>query len=134
MFELSKDRNGNKICRYKPANGISFSVQTLGNMPETHRLHKETPLIGISTTVLNEFRKHILEYGTAKQRELLGLNDMDLFEHYHLLPEPVLKVIENFGEAGVSYENCRKLEEDLKPHGYTFDWYLDAAPYDLKKI
>ena len=36
-----------------------------------------------------------------------------------------------FDENVDEYNECRKLEERLKPLGYTFEWYLDGVPYDL---
>lgn len=59
-------------------------------------------------------------------------NQTDLFQHYDLLPPPVLQIVESF--VGEGYEDCRELSEKLKPLGYTFDWGLDGIPYNLRKI
>lgn len=58
----------------------------------------------------------------------------DLFETPELLPAQVQAVLEEFSEMEESYENCGKLQEALEPHGYTFDWYLDAVPQNLRKL
>lgn len=56
----------------------------------------------------------------------------DLFEVYDLLPGPVRKVLESIPEDP-SYTDLEQALEELKPLGYTFEYYLDAQPYNLKK-
>lgn len=58
----------------------------------------------------------------------------DLFEHPDELPEEVQKILSKYDDWDQTYEQCRDLEAALKPLGYTFDWYLDAQPYNLRKI
>jgi hypothetical protein len=59
---------------------------------------------------------------------------IDLFENYELLPSNVLKVLTNFEDMEETYEDCEKFRNELEKIGYTFEYYLDAIPYDLKKI
>jgi len=59
--------------------------------------------------------------------------EIDLFEHYHLLPDEVNKVLDKYSEMDTSYENCKALEKELNALGYSMDYGLDAVPYDLKK-
>ncbi len=59
--------------------------------------------------------------------------EIDLFEHYTLLPQPVQDILTEFGEVG-TYERCEGLLNLLKPHGYSFEYYLDAEPFNLTKI
>lgn len=56
----------------------------------------------------------------------------DLFATPELLPAEVQAVLEEFSEMDESYENCGKLQDALEAHGYTFSWYLDAVPYNLR--
>ena len=35
-LSIGMDRNGNKVLRLKPRIGRGFSIQTNGNLPETH--------------------------------------------------------------------------------------------------
>jgi hypothetical protein len=58
----------------------------------------------------------------------------DLFLTPEKLPTEVQIILENFAEREQTYENCQQLEQALKPLGYTFNWGLDAEPYDLRKI
>ncbi len=58
---------------------------------------------------------------------------VDLFEQYETLPQEVQDILLDFGDEQ-SYEGCEKLLAELKPHGYTFEYYLDASPFNLTKI
>lgn len=61
------------------------------------------------------------------------VEEIDLFEHHERLPKKVQKILIKFGEVA-TYIECDKLLEALRPHGYTFDYYLDATPYNLRVI
>jgi len=70
MIRLSRDNNGNKILIYKPEfGGRGFSVQTNGNLPETHRM----PLgYFLHSVAMRELNRYIKEHGTNHQKKLLG--------------------------------------------------------------
>ena len=60
---------------------------------------------------------------------------IDLFENSHLLPVEVKSVIDRYGELDEpTYDNCEAMLKELEPLGYTFDYELDAIPYDLRPI
>jgi len=59
--------------------------------------------------------------------------EIDLFEQYETLPQSVQDVLLKYSEID-TYEDCEKLLTELKPLGYTFDYYLDATPFNLRKI
>jgi len=65
-IELSRDRNGNKIVRFKPDHGRGFSVQTLGNMPRTHRDFD-------ASTALSQLVAYVRQHGTDKPKDAIGL-------------------------------------------------------------
>tara|TARA_R110000772_G_C13086229_1_gene418038 strand:- start:45 stop:266 length:222 start_codon:yes stop_codon:yes gene_type:complete len=71
MLKLSRDINGNKTLVFSPGKGQrGFSVQTNGNLKETHRLAINGRFCDyIAADELNAFIK---EYGTTRQKELLG--------------------------------------------------------------
>ena len=58
----------------------------------------------------------------------------DLFEHYETLPQEVQDVLEKHATDDDTYENCQQLVEDLNKVGYTCDYYLDAVPFNLRKL
>ena len=58
------DRNGNKVLRVD-CKGRGFSIQTLGNLPRTHRE-------GVGPWSEGEVSEYVKRYGTKRQRELIG--------------------------------------------------------------
>lgn len=56
-----------------------------------------------------------------------------LFSNYELLPDHIEKIINSYNENKDPYKECRRLLKELKPHGYTFEYYLDGVPFNLKK-
>lgn len=62
---------------------------------------------------------------------------IDLFEQYETLPQEMQDLLAKWGEIienDQSYDNCAKFLNEVEQHGYTFDYYLDAMPYNLRKI
>jgi len=60
---------------------------------------------------------------------------VDLFESVDTLPQEVQDIINKYQDDWEpTYENCRSMLKELEAVGYTFDYYLDAEPYDLRKI
>jgi hypothetical protein len=61
----------------------------------------------------------------------------DLFEYQEELPEIVREVITRYANEFVDsadYSACESLLDELFPHGFTFDYGLDAIPCNLRKI
>lgn len=58
----------------------------------------------------------------------------DLFETPELIPVMVQNVINTFNEDADSYRELSRIVSELEPLGYTFDFYLDAEPFNLRKI
>jgi len=59
----------------------------------------------------------------------------DLFKNVESLPQDVQNVIEKYDEDWeYTYENCANMQDELEELGYTFDYYLDATPYNLRKM
>lgn len=57
----------------------------------------------------------------------------DLFETPEKLPIEVQNVLNKYGEIE-TYDQCKAMLKELKPLGYTFDYGLDAQPFDLQKL
>jgi len=57
----------------------------------------------------------------------------DLFIHYEELPKVVQDLIINEGEVD-GYEGCADLLSKTEALGYTFEYGLDAEPYNLRKM
>ena len=57
----------------------------------------------------------------------------DLFQTPELLPQNIQDLINSYGEIE-TYQDCESLLKTLKPLGYSFEYYLDAVPFNLNKI
>jgi hypothetical protein len=63
-IQIKIDDNGNKIA--KVTNGRnSFSIQTNGNLPETHN--------GNLAMVKEEIKNYVSQYGTERQKAIFNL-------------------------------------------------------------
>lgn len=71
----------------------------------------------------------------AEDQGIEKIEDVDLFEHYYLLPDNVNEILLKYGDEGAhTYKRCQELLKELEPLGYTFEYGLDACPFDLKII
>lgn len=61
------------------------------------------------------------------------METIDFFERHELLPKKVQRIINNTGEAE-GYKGCDKLLKKLQSIGWTFEYGLDASPYDLRPM
>lgn len=61
----------------------------------------------------------------------------DLFEKPELIPSEVQEILNEYEEQamnGFEYAELAELVKKLESIGYTFDYYLDAEPYALRKV
>ena len=62
-------------------------------------------------------------------------DDIDLFQHVERLPKNIQYTIERYTNSdSFSYDDCRAMLEDMESQGYTFEYGLDAEPYNLKRM
>lgn len=75
-LQLGRDVNGNKTIKVRlQSTGNGFSVQTLGNMPQTHRMTKDNFIYKVAIAELEE---HVSRYGTLRQRDVTGFTSEKL--------------------------------------------------------
>lgn len=58
----------------------------------------------------------------------------DLFETPEKLPIEILYLINDFNEYEPDYKSCEILLKKCLKLGYTFNYGLDAIPFNLKKL
>jgi hypothetical protein len=62
----------------------------------------------------------------------------DLFETPELLPENIKAILSRYNdleiEKGVQYADLIQMGKELANYGYSFDFYLDCVPYNLRKV
>jgi len=56
----------------------------------------------------------------------------DLFETPDLIPKDVLDILATFEDN--TYEECERILNKLERIGYTYEYGLDAEPFNLKKL
>jgi len=59
---------------------------------------------------------------------------LDLFETPHLIPVNVKRVLDTLSDDAGSYWELERIRIQVEKLGYTFDYGLDAEPYDLRPI
>jgi len=58
----------------------------------------------------------------------------DLFEFYEEQPQEVKEILSRYESEEQDYRNCENLLSELETVGYTFEYGLDAQPFNLMKI
>jgi len=64
-YKTAKDKNGNNVVRITPDTERGFSIQTLANLPMTHR-------DGVGEWTAEEVKTYVLKYGTARQKNIIS--------------------------------------------------------------
>lgn len=62
------------------------------------------------------------------------IEEIDLFDHWELLPMEVQEILNDEKYLDESYDNCKDLIQRLESAGYTCDYDLSAQPFGLKKL
>lgn len=96
----------------------------------------------ISSKIIGKYSDGELK--SSEQEVLIGESGMmadggeiegvDLFEDYEDQPKEVKAILANYEMEDNDYETLQNLKAELESIGYTFDFGLDAEPYDLRKI
>jgi hypothetical protein len=68
-FKFAMDTNGNKVVKVSAKGKRGFSIQTNGNLPQTHAMTND----GMNAHIIHdELRAFCGIYGTKKQQEILS--------------------------------------------------------------
>jgi hypothetical protein len=59
---------------------------------------------------------------------------VDLFNCIDKLPLKMQGILTDFSEKENSYEDCEIFLQECQKEGYTFEYGLDAIPYNLNEI
>lgn len=60
--------------------------------------------------------------------------EIDLFEDYIKQPKELAEIVQRYEEQELNYETVKEFLGKVNAIGYTFDYGLDAEPYDLRPI
>lgn len=78
----------------------------------------------------NEYQR--LENGGGIENE--SDNEINLFEHYETLPQEVQDILNRYSDEDNDYVILERMKSELESLGYTFDYGLDASPFNLRKM
>lgn len=88
----------------------------------------------VATTIaLHHLAERPDYYEELEKIELEDGGEVDLFEDIDSLPENVQAVLAKYSGADESYTNAEAMLAELEPLGYTFEYGLDALPFNLRK-
>ncbi|WP_078406545.1 JAB domain-containing protein [Elizabethkingia anophelis] len=113
-------------------NGVFFSIEPDRKILMTY-LDEETNTHKKHLTV-NDVKFINQKIETSINRDFGLENQKDGFEH---IPQELEEVMEKWQEKienGLDYNDCANFQKDCNTLGYTFDYGLDAMPFDLRKI
>lgn len=104
-------------------------------------LRKELRAERISIGELLELQSlaEYIDKGDVELLEAAGVpefeEETDLFSTPELLPETMQEVLDKYEAIGYfTYSIIRDMLYEVNQLGYTFEYGLDAVPYDLRKI
>jgi hypothetical protein len=58
----------------------------------------------------------------------------DLFLTPELIPEEIQKILNSVNDELCPYSELKRIKNEIEFLNYTFDFGLDAEPYDLRKF
>lgn len=58
---------------------------------------------------------------------------IDLFEKFEELPEELQNILTKYEDIN-TYNECNDMLKECEVIGYTFDYYFNAEPYNLRKM
>jgi division protein CdvB (Snf7/Vps24/ESCRT-III family) len=61
-------------------------------------------------------------------------SEIDLFEDIESLPEEMKELLNEYSTKENTYQNCAELQSMCEYLGYTFEYGLDAEPFNLRKV
>lgn len=116
---IGRDTNGNRVLRIRPPHERGFSIQTLGNLPGTHR-------DGITADTGAEVLAHVTEHGTARQRAALGIAPRK-GEPLHYIQRRDGRNLETVDEFA-TWKEARDMLAEYRASDRFADYYISSRP------
>jgi hypothetical protein len=116
---MGRDTNGNRTLRISPPHGCGFTIQTLGNLPETHR-------DGITDRTGAEVLAHVTAHGTVRQRATLGLAPLEAPARHYIQRKDGrnLETVDEF----TTYAEARAMLAEYRMSDPSADHYISSRP------
>lgn len=139
------------LKREAPANEnhpMAKRLKELSKMPKSPndkneiRIYKSIPVFrskdGKSSYDASKFEVKYFEEKTKMKKGGTTEEGVNLFEDYENIPPKVQAILDKypdvFQEEEGDYRRLEQAKKELEKIGYTFDYYLDGMPVDLRKI
>ena len=130
-------RNYNHILESYKLDEIGISIEEYTSQAEHIFCEEGTP----EETETNPHKSYIdtvkgveIYYEAGTDTYYFAHEEKDLFEHYEEQPEELQRVLKPYEEHNPTYESLRAILKEVNAIGYTFDYGLDATPYNLRKM
>jgi hypothetical protein len=146
-FQFRFDENGNlkEILDYGYSlDGIAPDTKTdSGSGTSIFDLNKSTSIKEMAKLTSPAFAKKLYDFVQeqmfksemmANGGEMADDEGVDLFEDYEDQPEQVQAILAKYELEDNDYNTLNELKAELEEIGYTFEFGLDAEPYDLRKV
>jgi len=139
-----------KLINLIPLQEIEFSTQkAFDTYSKAHKLRPDTKvkIAGKNTTAgqaskikgtsvfANKTTKAATPKSNVSKYDRSG--ETDYFEEYDKLPDNIKDLMDKHfgsGDDDYDYKELQSIQKDFEANGWTFDFGLDAIPYELKPI
>lgn len=134
-----------KLVNLIPLQEIDFATQkAFDTYSKAHKLRPDTKvkIAGKTTTVGQASQvKGTSVFGNKTTKSNVSKYDTsgetDYFEEYDKLPDNIKDLMSKHfgsGDDEYNYKELENIQKDFEANGWTFDFGLDAEPYELKPM
>ena len=130
---LAQIAEANLMKDYLKPVSIEYLEEQLNKGMQHEKEHTNSDEVA-KTIALHHLAERPDYYEELEKMKLENGGEVDLFEDIDSLPENVQAVLAKYAGADESYTNAEEMLAELEPLGYTFEYGLDALPFNLTKI
>lgn len=122
---------------------MKTNIETAKIKQRLEELRAEIKAEHISTGEIIELQSlaQYIDKGDVELLEWAGVPEFtdnetaDLFDTPELIPDAIRAVFDKYPYwDDLTYENLSTMQKECEMQGYTFDYYLNATPFNLRKV
>ena len=130
---LEQIAEANLMKDYLKPVSIEYLQEQLNKGMQHEKEHTDSDEVA-TTIALHHLAERADYYEELEKMKLEDGGEIDLFEDIDSLPENVQAVLAKYSGADETYTNAEEMLAELEPLGYTFEYGLDALPFNLREI
>jgi hypothetical protein len=130
---LAQIAEANLMKDYLKPVSIEYLQEQLNKGMQHEKEHTDSDEVA-TTIALHHLAERADYYEELEKMKLEDGGEIDLFEDIDSLPENVQAVLAKYSGADETYTNAEEMLAELEPLGYTFEYGLDALPFNLREI